>query len=147
MQRVPLPRSVRQKDDWTALGGERSCYLRLLLMAWRSDLHDRAQMDRQHAWHPSEKDGYGNVPTPTKSIRRRKQKQPEAPRRVQLYRSDHQITASTQANITLLLQVTNTRGLKMRTVRQRRAVVDPFHMVRWLELLPKWKAEDGKRVL
>lgn len=128
MQRVLLPRSVRQKDYWTALGGERSCYLRLLLTAWRSDLHDRAQMDRQHAWHPSGKDGYGNVPTPTKSIRRRKQKQPGAPRHVQLYRSDHQITAATQTNISLLLQETNTRGLKMRTMRQCNAIIDRFHI-------------------
>lgn len=126
MQRVLLPRSVRQKDNWAALGGERACYLRLLLMAWRSDLHDRAQMDRQSAWRPSENDGYGDVPTPTKSITLRKQKQPEAPRRVQLCRSDHQITASTQTNITPLLQETNSRGLNRRTARQCNAVVVRF---------------------
>lgn len=54
MHRLLLPRSVRPKDYLTVLGGQRSCYLRLL-MAWKSDLHDGAQMDRQCALHPPEK--------------------------------------------------------------------------------------------
>lgn len=98
-----------------------------------------------------ETDGYGNVPNPppTKSVGRRKQKQPGAPRRVQLYRSEHQITASTQTNITLLLplQVTNTtRGLEIRTMRQGHEAVDRFHRVRLQELLPTRNTEDVERV-
>lgn len=77
MQRLLLPRSVRQKDYLTALGGQSSCYLRLLLMAWKSDLHDGAQMDHQCTLHPPEKMDMGMYQhPPQESIRPEKQRQP-----------------------------------------------------------------------
>lgn len=126
MQRLILPRSVRQKDYLTVLGGQRSCYLRLVLMAWKSDLHDGAQMDRQCTLHPPEKNGYGNVSTPTP--RKHQTREAETAENtacaiIQIWPLIYSIHPNKPH---AALQETNTRGLKMRTTRTCSCCASPY---------------------